>query len=60
MTLQIPLPIREDKTIYDYTLGELLKLVEEATGKELEDLIFDTDYKISFPNGEKSFIFSND
>lgn len=60
MKLKVDLPHSDTLTIYDYTLSDLLSMVEKATGKELAELIGSIDYSIHFPNGESSFIFDND
>lgn len=57
--MRIKLPEDPHKTVYDYTLSELLTLVEKQTGKELAELIYGQDYSLTFPAdfAEREFVF---
>ena len=57
MEVEIKVWVPDTKSIYNYTLGELLGLVEKETGKKIEEITDGLPFSLSFPSN-KSFFFS--
>jgi hypothetical protein len=57
MKVTITLP-DETKTLYDYTLCQLLHMVECATGIDMVEVVMKSQYSFTFLNHQKAFTFT--
>lgn len=58
MKITIILADDSSKSVYDYTLNQLLSMVEKQSGKDIVELILGAQYSFTFLNHQKAFTFS--